>query len=82
MTSDMWTEFRCMACGWTTPGCYNFANDPTLKGSLPDTDCPKCGCHDGVVDTDKEVERPSNVAEVITDINSGGYVRGVFATEL
>lgn len=50
--SQPWNMFKCgnPACGWETPGCYNFENDPKLVGCLPDTDCPKCKFHDSVVE--------------------------------
>jgi hypothetical protein len=55
----VWYLFRCVSCGWTTPGTYNPNNDPTLKGTVPDTDCPKCGSHDSVCEAARYRHQPT-----------------------
>lgn len=75
MKHDPWLQFRCGSCGWTTPGTYNFRNDPNLQFAMPDSDCPKCGTHDGVVDTGVEVPAPADLVAVLTDINHGPHTR-------
>lgn len=71
----IWYQFECRnnACGWKTPGTYNFENRPELTGCCPDSDCPKCGCHDSVCDTDREIPEPADVKAVADDINSGPH---------
>jgi hypothetical protein len=54
------------------PGTYNPNNDPALDGTVPDTDCPKCGSHDGVREG-AEIPPPADIAAVVADINSGPY---------
>jgi hypothetical protein len=68
----VWYSFRCVSCSWTTPGTYNPNNDPALEGTVPDTDCPKCGSHDGVREG-AEIPPPADIAAVVVDINSGPY---------
>ncbi len=63
----IWVRFYCVSCGWETVGSYD------KGGLLPDTDCPKCGSHDAVRDTETEVPAPSDVEAVRRDQDTGPY---------
>jgi hypothetical protein len=73
MIAQKWYLFKCRnpLCEWSTPGCYNFEDDPKLVGCLPDTDCPKCKCHDSVVDTERELPQPDDLEAIRKDIADG-----------
>lgn len=75
---EPWLKFRCNSCRWETLGTYNFGDNPDWEGALPDTDCPKCGSHDSVVDVEDNLPTPSveAIVALIRDINSGPYARG------
>ena len=76
MKTESWYRFMCRSCGWETPGFYNFTGQrPDLDRACPDSDCPKCGSHDSVVDMGEEVPPPADIPCVIHDINSGPYAR-------
>lgn len=66
---DIWFLFRCNSCGWETPGNYS------VDGAVPDTDCPKCGTHDGVVCGDDAIEAPADIEAARSDINSGKFFK-------
>lgn len=65
-----WQLFRCNNCGWSTPGHYNFENNPELKGCLPDTDCPKCKFHDSVTEGE-DCPVPDDIDAVRRNIADG-----------
>ena len=71
---ETWYLFRCNMCGWSTPGTFNFKNDPALIGACPDSDCPKCGSHDSVIEGE-EIAAPNDIAAVISDCRSGPYAK-------
>jgi hypothetical protein len=72
-----WCVFECRnpACGWKTPGTFNWQNLPGYEGCLPDSDCPKCGFHDSVVDGTEVIAAPEDIEAVRKDINSGPYTK-------
>lgn len=69
-----WYRFVCVSCGWETVGCYDFTK-PLADTVLPDTDCPKCGSHDGVRDTEEQVPAPEDPDAVKKDQNTGPFAR-------
>lgn len=83
MTVEPWQMFYCNnpACGWKTPGHFNWRKDPALNGLLPDTDCPKCGYHDSITDGE-DTPAPADIPAVRADIHSGRWYYGLDSGDL
>lgn len=77
---EPWLKFRCNSCGWETLGTYNFVKNPKWVHTLPDTDCPKCGSHDSVIDVEDDLPPPpeADVPAIVYDIHSGPRYNGWF----
>lgn len=74
---DPWYKFECQNCHWETVGNFNFNHTYENDIPLPDTDCPKCGFHDSVIDHIEPIVGPyrEDWSMIVLDQNTGPYAK-------